>query len=218
MKQIAFPFINADSYNPNDFIKSKSNEEACYVIDNWPKYWGVQPYSRALILQGPKYCGKTFLAKRWKMNSNALFINSLHEINEEVLKQYEAFIVEDIDYGWQEEDLLHLFNVLSENKKYLLMTCCNLPKIQLPDLLSRLKSLNLIMVNQPDDEMMRLLIFKLFSNSAVIVNMEVINFLIKSLPREFPAIIESVKAINEFAMRNKRKITIPLIKTALYQD
>ena len=75
--------------------------------------------------------------------------------------------------------------------------------------------LPLISIQQPDDEMMQMLIFKLFSNYSVVISNEVVNFLIRVLPREFPAIIESVKIINDFALEHKRKITIPIVKRSL---
>ena len=139
----------------------------------------------------------------------------MHEITENILSEHQAFIMEDFDSSWNEEKFLHIFNLLSENQKYLLVTSQVLPEIKLPDLSSRIKSVNLINIQQPDDNMMQMLIFKLFSNYSVVISSEVVNFLIKVLPREFPAIVESVRIINDFALENKRKITIPIVKQAL---
>ena len=60
-----------------------------------------------------------------------------------------------------------------------------------------------------------MLIFKLFSNFSVVVNKEVISYLINILPREFPEIINAVQKINDYAIEHKRKITVPLVKLAL---
>ena len=215
MQQIAFSFTGSDAYDSDEFIESNSNSLACSAIDNWQDYWGVEPYPRALIIQGPKVSGKTFLAKRWAKNADALFIKKMHEITENILSEHQSFVVEDFDSSWNEEKFLHIFNLLSENQKYLLVTCRMLPEIKLPDLSSRMKSVNLINILQPDDKMMQMLIFKLFSNYSVVISNEVVNFLIKVLPREFPAIVESVNTINDFALENKRKITIPIVKQAL---
>lgn len=215
MQQIAFSFTGSDAYDSDEFIESNSNSLACSAIDNWQDYWGVEPYPRALIIQGPKVSGKTFLAKRWAKNTDALFIKKMHEVTENILSEHQSFIVEDFDSSWNEEKFLHIFNLLSENQKYLLVTCRMLPEIKLPDLSSRMKSVNLINIQQPDDNMMQMLIFKLFSNYSVVISNEVVNFLIKVLPREFPAIVESVNVINDFALENKRKITIPIVKQAL---
>jgi chromosomal replication initiation ATPase DnaA len=215
MQQKAFSFTSSDAYDPGEFIESSSNLLAYKTINNWPNIWGVAPYPKALIIQGPKASGKTFLAKKWAAKSNALFIKKMHEMSESIIDHHNAFIIEDFDSSWNEEKLFHTFNLIAENNKYLLITCGVFPKVMLPDLASRLKSVNHINIEHPDDEMMEMLIFKLFSNYAVVINIEVVRFLIKVLPREFPAIIDAVKNINDFAMENKRKITIPLVKSAL---
>lgn len=215
MQQIAFSFTSSDAYDSDEFIESSSNLLACRAINNWPDSWGVEPYPKALIIQGPKASGKTFLAKKWAKNTDALFIKKMHEITENILSEHHAFIMEDFDSSWNEEKFLHIFNLLSENQKYLLVTSQALPEIKLPDLSSRIKSVNLINIQQPDDDMMQMLIFKLFSNYSVVISSEVVNFLIKVLPREFPAIVESVRIINDFALENKRKITIPIVKQSL---
>ena len=215
MKQKAFSFTSSDAYDSDEFIESSSNLLACRAIDNWPGSWGVEPYPKALIIKGSRASGKTFLAKKWAKNTDALFIKKMHEITENILSEHHAFIMEDFDSNWNEEKFLHIFNLLSENQKYLLVTSQALPEVKLPDLSSRIKSVNLINIQQPDDDMMQMLIFKLFSNYSVVIGSEVVNFLIKVLPREFPATVESVKIINDFALENKRKITIPIVKQAL---
>lgn len=215
MQQIAFSFASSDAYDSDEFIESRSNSLACCAVDNWQNNWGVDPYPRTLIIQGPKASGKTFLATKWAKNTDALLIKKMHEITENILDHHRSFIIEDFDSSWNEEKFLHIFNLLSENQKYLLVTCRTLPEIKLPDLASRMKSVNLINIQQPDDEMMQMLIFKLFSNYSVVISNEVVSFLIKVLPREFPAIVESVKIINDFALEYKRKITIPIVKQAL---
>lgn len=215
MQQIAFSFAGSDAYDSHEFIESSSNSLACYSIDNWQNYWGVEPYPRALIIQGPRSSGKTFLAKKWANNAGALVIKKMYEITENILDHHCSFIIEDFDSSWNEEKFLHIFNLLSENQKYLLITCRFIPEIKLPDLASRIKSVNLISIQSPDDEMMQMLIFKLFSNYSVVISNEVVSFLIKTLPREFPAILNSVKIINNFALEHKRKITVPVVKQAL---
>jgi len=215
MQQIAFSFISTDAYDLGDFIESGSNSLAHKAINDWAEFWGVAPYPNILIIQGAKDSGKTFLAKKWAANSGALFIKKMHEMTENILNHHEAFIIEDFDSSWDEETVLHIFNLMVENGKYLLITCQSLPQIKLPDLSSRIKSANLIKIEQPDDEMMQMLIFKLFSNYSVVITNDVVSFLIKVLPRAFPEIIQSVKIINDFALANKRKITVPLVKVAL---
>ena len=215
MQQIAFSLNSSDAYDLNEYIISSSNKEAYDTLQNWPKNWGIRPYEKTLILQGTKSSGKTFLSKKWAEKSGALFIKKTHELTENILEHYNAFIIEDFDSSWSEEKLLHHFNMIHENGKYLLITTTNLPETKLPDLDSRIKSCNKINIGMPDDELIKMLIFKLFSNYSIIISNEVIAYLLKNLPREFPEIIKSVEELNNFALEHKRKITIPLVKEVL---
>lgn len=215
MKQSAFLFNSTDLYDANEFIESSSNKLACTAINNWPNDWGVMPYMRVLIIKGPRLSGKTFLSKKWARKSRAVFIDKSWEINESILHEYSSFVVDGFDETWNEEKMLHHFNTIHENGKHLLITTTKIPEIKLSDLRSRIKSSNVININMPDDDLMSMLIFKLFSNYSVLVSQEVIKYLVKIVPREFPEIICAVKRINEFALENQRKITLHLVKESL---
>jgi DnaA family protein len=59
------------------------------------------------------------------------------------------------------------------------------------------------------------LIFKQFSNFSIVISEEVINYLVKILPREVPKILSIISEINQNSLISKRKITIPFIKQIL---
>lgn len=212
MKQTTFvlPPLNLD--NPVDFIVSSSNITAYNTITNWPNFWGVRPYENSLIICAPKSSGKTILSNMWAKNTNALFIQKNHEITDNILAHHASFIIDDFNDSWKEKDILCYFNILHENSRFLLITTTRIPNIKLADLSSRINSINRISIEKPDDELLRTFIFKLFSNYSVTISKEVINYLIKVLPREFITIIEIIKSLNYLALREKNKITIPFIK------
>lgn len=215
MFQTAFTFKTEDSYNQDEFIISSSNIAAHNLINSWPDSWGVNPFPKTLILKGPKSSGKTFLAKKWAIKSKAKILSENEEFTENLLENYSAFLIEDLDNSWYEENIFHYFNAINECGKYLLITTTNIPKITLPDLKSRINALNIINIEKPDDQMIEILIFKLFSHFSIVVTPEIINFLIKILPRDCAEITQSVQIINDYALAYKHKITIPLIKKAL---
>lgn len=192
-EQTVFAWNLLEDYKTENFIVSSSNSEAYNIITNWPNSWGVKPYDKALLLIGPKSSGKTFLTKIWPGSNH----------NE---------IYEDIDQIKNEEDLLHIFNICAEDNKYLLLTAAAKPQFKLPDLASRINSINKININQPDDKLIKLLIFKLFSNYSLIVNQDVINYLLHQLPRNFAYIENFIGYVNKQALTQKRRVTIPLIK------
>lgn len=54
MEQITFSLNNQLSNNFSDFIESSSNRLAFQYIREWPNNFGVFPYSKVLIIKGPK--------------------------------------------------------------------------------------------------------------------------------------------------------------------
>ena len=217
MHQITFSFDSNDRYDPSEFIESSSNHLALKTLTSWPpETWGVEPYAKTLILRGPKSSGKTYLAKKWSLSSGALFLKKAHQLTEALLSHHKTFVIDGFDNSWNEEKVLHQFNSIHESNKYLLITTTQVPKLTLPDLASRINATNILDIDFPDDNLVSMLIFKLFSNFSVVVNKEVISYLINILPREFPEIIHAVQKINDYAIEHKRKITVPLVKLALY--
>ena len=216
MQQITFSFDSSDHHDPSEFIESSSNHLALKtLIACPPEAWGVAPYAKTLILRGPKSSGKSYLAKKWSLNSGALFLKKAHQLTESLLAHHTTFVIDGFDSSWNEEKVLHQFNSIHESNKYLLITTTQIPKLILPDLASRIKATNIVDIDFPDDTLISMLIFKLFSNFSVVVDKEVINYLVTILPREFPEIIIAVQKINDYAIEHKRKITVPLVKLAL---
>ncbi|KJV80574.1 bacterial dnaA family protein [Rickettsia hoogstraalii str. RCCE3] len=214
MQQYIFRFITSNKYHPDEFIVSSSNEQAYNIIKNWQCSFGVNPYKFTLLIKGPSSSGKTYLTKIWQNLSSAYIIKDIF-FNEEILEKYNAFIIEDIE-NWQEPALLHIFNIINEKQKYLLLTSSDKTRnFTLPDLSSRIKSVLSIALNSPDDELIKILIFKHFSISSVTISGQIIDFLLVNLPREYSKIIEILENINHFALISKRKITTSLVKEVL---
>jgi chromosomal replication initiation ATPase DnaA len=129
--------------------------------------------------------------------------------------QYNAFIMEDIEF-WDERKVLHCFNLISECRKYLLMTTGSLASnFALQDLSSRINAVVRLEINQPDDELMTKLIFKYFSDQSLKVSDCVIEYLLINLPRQFDQMIKLLGIITHFALVHKRAVTVPLIKQVL---
>lgn len=212
MQQTTLDLISNNQDLQKDFIESSSNTLACQYINNWQDKFGVLPYTRTLIIQGAKSCGKTFLAQLWAKKTGALFIKKNHTLTNTILEHHKTFVIDDLNTNWREEDVLHYFNLLHEHHKYLLITLNALPKFKLPDLKSRLHSVNKINILMPDDELMKMLIFKQFSNFSITVSDEVINYLIRFIPREFSYIISVIEKINIASLEQKRRITVPFVK------
>jgi chromosomal replication initiation ATPase DnaA len=219
MQQTTFP-LSCDELlgHPDEFIQSESNSLAHNAIINWPNNWGVDPYPCTLLIKGPICSGKSHLAGIWAKASGALFITKDYLLTEEIINNHKGFIIDDINNFGDQKTLLHHFNIINENKKYLLLTQSGEVDFILPDLISRIRSVNKVVITSPDDELIRALIFKIFSSFSVVVSREVINYMLKVIPREFNKIIYYTNLVNDYALRYKRKITISLLKELLEKN
>ncbi len=212
--QFIFPLNILQKYHLEEFIVSESNALAYNALQNWQNSFGVNPYQFTLLIKGPASSGKTYLTKIWQNVSNAYVIKDIF-FDDQILANYNAFIIDDIE-NWQETALLHLFNLINEKQKYLLLISHNKGKnFILPDLSSRINAVLHVLLYPPDDELINILIFKHFATSSVTISQVVIDFLLVNLPREYKKILEILEYINHFALTSKRKITVPLVKEAL---
>ena len=96
------------------------------------------------------------------------------------------------------------------------MFTSNLPisdiNFKLLDLKSRILSMPQINIGLPDDELLKSLLVKQFADKGVLVDFEVINYLIKRIDRSFESIIKMVSRINTLSLEKSKKITIPFLK------
>jgi chromosomal replication initiation ATPase DnaA len=86
----------------------------------------------------------------------------------------------------------------------------------LPDLGSRLRGLPAFYIQPPSDELLQAILMKLMNDRQLMVNPEMIHYLLPRMDRSFAAAQSLVKAIDEYSLAHHRKITIPLLRDVLY--
>jgi len=108
--------------------------------------------------------------------------------------------------------------MLLENKNNLMITSkltMSQISFELPDLKSRLLSLPQVNIGFPDDRLLKNLLIKQFLDKGILVEMEVIYYLIKRIDRSFEAISKLVSKIDFKSIEKSKKITIPFIKNTI---
>jgi chromosomal replication initiation ATPase DnaA len=207
-RQLVFDLPHRPALEREDFLVSRSNAEAVAFIDSWPSW-----PSYALALVGPPGSGKTHLAEVWRRTSNAarLAAEALSEASVPSLLSSGALVVEDAP-GTQlnERALFHLLNLAREQHASLLLTSTETPAAwnpRLPDLASRLKALPVAALGLPDDDLLRGVLVKLFSDRQIAVDEAVISYLLARIPRALAAARALVAEIDRRALEEKAEVT-----------
>ena len=211
-KQLLLNLRTFPSMGREDYIVSSINKDAVIWLDIWPNW-----PSLGFIVCGPTGSGKSHLASALKTLSHGFIIEAknLEESKLDDITENKCLIIEDIHKFKSEKLLLHIYNLMVERKNNLMFTS-NLPisniNFKLLDLKSRILSMPQINIGLPDDELLKNLLIKQFADKGVLVDFEVINYLIKRIDRSFESIIKMVSRINTLSLEKSKKITIPFLK------
>lgn len=206
------------------FCVSDKNNFAFNLINSWPK-WN----NKNIFIYGPRFCGKTSIAKIWGDKSNALFINSsfFEKFSttkiQKLIKHKNCWILDDFDElvlskNNIEERVLNFLNMINEKNDYLLITSKKAPKfnnIKIKDLYSRISSFIVVEVKEPDDYLLKQIILKNLENKQIIMPQRSLNFLLKVIDRTYASAFLISKSIDEKSLEHKKKISIDFIKRNL---
>ncbi len=219
-QQLPFDLGHREAYGRADFWVSASNREAVAWLDKWPE-WPAP----ALVLYGPPACGKTHLLQVWKGEAGAcdLRVDELTSAPADaLLGAASAVMIDDADGvasdAAREEALLHVYNILQGRGGHMLLTAEKPVRdwgLTLPDLKSRLMAAPAVQVLPPDDELIAVVLTKLFSDRQIFVSQEVVQYIVPRVERSFFAISCLVEQVDRAAMAAKRPVTVPLVREIL---
>ena len=212
MSQLPLDLQFMSSQGRDDFIIGESNHLAATWIDRWPDWPGQY---RVLNLVGPAASGKGHLASIWREQSGATVINSLGEWRPGT--DIDHAVLEDPVPGpqWPEEALFHLINGAARDGRSVLITSRE-PVAglgwQLADLKSRLRSINLVGLDRPDDALLRRLLEKYFADRQLAVAGQVLDYMVSRMERSFQALQTVAAAMDRRSLATQRRLTLPLAR------
>jgi len=209
MLQKTFNFNQDNEYSSQDYIVSYCNLEAYRAIKNYDKW----PLNRLLII-GEEGSGKTHLCSIWQSDTNAIVLNE-EDIISQLSTNTFAFIFENIEKVKDQEILFHVINFCTNNNRKLLLTCNFLPHFSLIDLKSRLNATYKILIKNPEDDFLKVILLKNFSDKQLKVGSEVIDYILIRAERSFSFIKKFVEAVDKLSLEYKRNITVPLVREVL---
>ena len=202
-----------EDFSKDSFRVSYCNLEAYRAINT--EQW----HNNKVLIMGEGGSGKSHLAKMWQNLVGAVYIVFGNDLFDSLYnRDAKAFICENIENIKDldsEIRLFHLINFANDNNKKLLLTASHYPSFKLKDLKSRIAATYKVLIKQPDDSLLRIIIERHFSERQLRVNAEVIDYLIVRVERSFHAVKQIVEKIDRLSLAKKSNITIPLVKAVI---
>lgn len=213
-QQFPLDLGHADTYTRADFYASACNQDALAWVEKWPA-WPAP----LLIVHGPPASGKTHLAHIWRDKAQAQILSFQDEI------KAKALVIDDaqrfIGSAADEENLLHIYNMMQERGGHILMTAQTPPAawtFSLPDLKSRLLAAPAVALHSPDDVLMSVVLAKMFSDRQIFVPQDVISFLLARMERSFLNARHWAEKMDSKALAEKRPITLSLVREMMQEE
>jgi chromosomal replication initiation ATPase DnaA len=217
-RQLPLDLPHEPSFAREDFLAAPANASALRAIDSWPDWAG-----RMLLLVGPAGSGKSHLGAIWARVAQAATVEaqSLSEIGLTEFAHAKAMLIENADrIGAGEASLFHLINLARESGAFLLLTARSPPDgwgLSKPDLLSRLRVAPVATLGEPDAELGRAVLFKLFSDRQLAVDPAVIAYIALRIERSLGAARSIVEALDREALARGKAVT-RVMAASIFKD
>ena len=213
-EQLLFQFAETTTYSADQFLVAECNREAhrwTGSVTDWP--------SHALVLTGPPRSGKTHLAHIWAAATGAQIIRAAR-LSADTVPQFAGghLAVEGADGIADERTLFHLYNLIRENGRRLLLTARVPPAgwgMDLPDLASRINATPAVAVRELSDDLMGPLLLKLAGDRQLAMEPRVIQYLLSHLERSFAACDRAIAALDRAGLLHKKRITVALAREVI---
>jgi chromosomal replication initiation ATPase DnaA len=214
-RQLLLDLAGEPRFLPEDFIVGPSNERAYAMLEAWPSWPG-----EALLLVGPRGSGKTHLGAIWAGRAHAWTVRRAELASESLpgLLAPPALLIEDAHESGDEAALFHLLNAAKLRRSHLLLTAINEPalwNLATPDLLSRLRLAPAIHIEEPDDELLRMVVIKLFVDRQLVVDAGVVETILTHAERSFAGARAAVERLDRHSLAAQRRITRALAREVL---
>ncbi len=217
-KQEILKFHYKKNFLYKDLYKNSCNEIAINLIESWPK-WSVD--NRIICIYGPSGSGKSHIANIWKEKVNAIIYEGINHLTlDHIYSISNPLIFENLNsnHNWPEELLFEFFNEIKSSKNFLLITCNDNPlkfSWKLKDLISRISSFTNIEIKLPNDELIKKILVKQFSDRQLSLDKQFIDYISQRIERSYLAINNVVDIIDQLTLKYKKPVNYNLIKEAL---
>ena len=191
--QFALPLDWPQGSDESRFIVSEANRAAFdhfQRLSSWPV--------KATILTGPRRSGRSLLARSFVARVGGRLFDDAQRHDEEAL--------------------FHAWNQAQDTGRPLVMVADEVPPAwnpTLPDLRTRLAVTPVVRIEQPDDALFGALIQRLFADRGLHLPDEALRYVVNRVMRDYWTAERVVDAIDRYAISERARLTVPVVKRAL---
>ena len=216
MSQFIFDLEAKTNFRESDFFVNSTNKKAVDLVSLWPDW-----HNKAAIIYGKDRSGKSHLGNIWMQRADAKLID-LKNIDINFNKgSTRNYLIDNFSLikSEQENIILDVFNQCLFNNNYILFLCSENKNInfKFKDLESRFNSILSTVIENPDDQIIEVLINKYFSDHQISIATDVIKYLSGRVERSYSELSYTMNKINNLSLKNKQKITIPFLRENFFK-
>lgn len=193
MSQIALPLAWPADPRDDAFLVTRANAHASQVLEHWAT-WPVM----TAILTGPRRSGRSLLARIFASKSGGRIIDDAERV--------------------PEAQLFHGWNQAQADRRPLVIVADVAPpswSVRLPDLRSRLAASPVAAIGPPDDALVALLLGHMLHRRGLDARPDLIQWLAARIERSHIAIERTVDLLDQAAMEQRKRLSIPMARTTL---
>ncbi|MCA8885044.1 MAG: hypothetical protein R3C31_11505 [Hyphomonadaceae bacterium] len=202
--------------SPDKLVVAEANRDAVQLLTDW-RAW---PHG-ALALSGPSGSGKSHLALAWAFEVGAQALSPLASPEDGASAYREAkgrLLIDDADGRRDEAMLWRLLDLARSERGAVLLVGDTPPSgwvVQTPDLSSRLASLPVAKLGEPDEALMDVVLRRICREKFIQLSDDAAKYLVRRLPRTFAAAQAWAAALDEELVRGAKPVTTVIAKRAL---
>lgn len=190
---------------PAQTVLSRCNEDAYGLLNQWPRW----PHPVVMVRGGPG-AGKSHLATRFAQAAEAVHLTGEALTGERAIGMArQAVVVDDADRA-DDRALFHLINAVRNGGGTMLLTATSGRFGGLADLTSRLRAVPEVVLEAPDDPLLRQVIVDGFQQRQLAVEPQVVAFLMSRMERTLHDAVRWVEMLDKTGLAKKRGPTRPL--------
>ncbi len=202
--------------SPETLVVTDANREAAKTLREWRVWPGG-----ALALVGPRGSGKTHLALAWAIETGARQVSARAAAEDAAAIFREAggrILIDEADWESEEATLWRILDLAKAEGGAVLLVGVTLPSAwgaTIPDLRSRLASMAVARLREPDEALMEVVLRRVCREQFIHLSDAAARYLARRLPRTFAAAYSLAAALDADLAKGAKPVAVPAARRAL---